>query len=258
MSGDITNWIKIENGNNFTMPAGSQQYPVKVDLNIPKTAEKKEYKEDIELDSSATTAQTGKVGVQLSALIRIDLTVTDKPFLSYTIQQIEIPKQEAGNFVNVVLQILNEGNVEAIPTKVTADIFDKYNTTKLNSFTITDFSKIKGVGSFSQGDINIPLPIQLQPDEYWANISVYQDDKVLKQTDLTFDIVKAGTLKKGSAIGGVFANKNYLLIGGVILLVIIIVIAIIIIILALKRKKKKQKPEQKKDDDAAHIKLHGK
>lgn len=257
MSGDMTDWIKIENGNNFMMPKGSQQFPIKIDLNIPKTAEKKEYKEQIELDSSTKTAKTGQVGVVLGSLIRIDLTVTDKPFLSYTIEQIEIPQQETGNFVNVVLKILNSGNVEAKPTKATIDVFDKFNTTKLNSFTITDFTQIKGVGSFSHGDINLQLPIKLSPDEYWANISVYQDDKVLATNDLSFDIVKAGTLKKENPVVSIFANKNYLLIGGVVLLVIIIVVVIIIFIF--RRKNKKQKPKlETNEDKATHLKLHGK
>ncbi len=245
MSGDITNWITIENGNSFTMPAGTQQFPVKISLNIPKSAEKKEYKEQIELDSSTKTAQTGQVGLLLGSLIRIDLTVTDKPFLSYTVEQITVPQQESGDYVNVILKIGNDGNVEAKPTKVTVDIFDKFNTTKLNSFNITDFSKIKGVGSFSRGDINLYIPIKLSPDEYWANVTVYQDDKVLATNDSSFDIVKAGTLKKQSAIGGIFTNNNLLIIGGIVLLVIIIGVIIVTIIL-LRKKKNKQ------------IKLHGK
>jgi hypothetical protein len=236
MTGDITSWITLENGNSFTMQAGQQQYPVRVDLNIPQNAEKKEYKEEIRLNSSSKVAQTGQVGVLLSALIRIDLTVSDKPFLNYSIQQIEIPEQETGNNVSVVLKVWNQGNVVAKPTKVTADIFDKFNSTKINSFTITDLSAINGIAPFTQGNMNLQLPIQLAPDQYWANISVYQDEKLLKQDDLIFNIVKAGALKKAITLNKIIKN-NYLLIGaGAVLLVVIVIVAVICILL-FKRKK---------------------
>src|ERR1035437_3202742 len=84
ITGDITSWITILNGNSFTMPAGKQQFPVNIVLNIPKNADKKEYKGEVRLNSSSKTAQTGQIGVLLSSLITIDLTVTDQPFLNYS------------------------------------------------------------------------------------------------------------------------------------------------------------------------------
>src|SRR5579863_2134183 len=122
ISGDLDSWITIENGNSFTMPAGQQQFPIKVDINIPPNAAQKEYKGEIRLSSTTSVAQSGQIGVLLGALIRIDLTVSNKPYLNYSVQQIEIPDQETGNAVNVVLKIDNTGNVEAKPTKVTVDI----------------------------------------------------------------------------------------------------------------------------------------
>ncbi|MDP3882567.1 MAG: hypothetical protein Q8Q48_00740 [Candidatus Staskawiczbacteria bacterium] len=235
ITGELTDWIRIENGNSFVMPKGQQQLPVNIILNIPETAEKKEYKGEIRLKSSSKAAQSGQVGVLLSALIRIDLTVSDKPFLSYDVLQIEIPTQETGNAVNVILKIWNKGNVLAKPTKLTADIFDKFNTTKIDSFTLTDFSAVTGVIPFSEGEIKLQIPIQLKPEQYWANISVYQDEKVLKSDDVTFDIVEAGMLKKESPASKIF-NNNYLLIGIGILLAVVIIVGVVIGIWLFKRR----------------------
>jgi hypothetical protein len=237
ITGDLASWIKIENGNSFFIPKGQQQYPVNVTLNIPQNAAKKEYKGEIRLNSSskADETQVGSIGVLLSALIRIDLTVTDKPYLSYQILQVTIPEQEAGNYVNVVLKVLNEGNVSAKPTKVTADIFDKYNTTKIGSQVITDFSNVAGVAPFSKGDVKFQIPIQLTPEQYWANISIYQDEKVLKTEDLTFSIAKAGSLKPAATNAG---NMGLLAIIGAILAVVAAVCIIIGVVMLIKKGKK--------------------
>jgi hypothetical protein len=249
ITGDLTNWIKIENGNNFVMPKGQQQFPVKITLNIPQNAEKKQYKGEIRLNSETNTekASTGSVGVLLSSLVRIDLTISDKPFIDYDILRINVPKQEEGNFVNVVLKINNKGNVEAKPTKITTDIFDKFNSAQITSQTITDFSAIKGVPPFSQGEIKLQIPAQLTPEQYWANISVYQDDKILKTDSITFEIVKKGTLKKENAASQYFKN-NYILILGIILAIALIAGIAIGIWLFIKHKNNKKQINHKKHE----------
>jgi hypothetical protein len=249
ISGDLESWIKIENGNVFTIPKDQQQYPVKVIINIPQNAEKKEYKSEIRL-RPAPGAAGGQVSVIVEALIRIDLTVTDKQFLSYVVQQIKIPQQEEGKNVNIILDITNKGNILAKPTKVTVDFFDKYYATKLSSQTFTDFSGVQGIAPFSNGEITLQVPTQLTPEQYWADISVYHDDQVLKSDHLTFEIVKAGTLKKEVVVEKIFKNNNLLIFTGVILLVIIIVTVIIILII--KKKPKKENPDIKEDEEAIH------
>jgi len=248
ITGDLTDWIKIKNGDSFVIKQGQQQFPVNIILSIPQNAEKKGYKGEIRLNSGSKTEQTGQVGVLLSALIRIDLTVSDEPFLSYDVLQIEVPKQEEGEFVNVILKIWNKGNIEAKPTKLIIDILDKFNTTKIDSQIITDFSAITGVSSFSEGQIEVPIPIQLQPEQYWASISVYQDEKILKSDVVTFDIVEAGSLKPINAVGEALKNNTYLLIAGIVLSVILIFVIIIFVVRLFKKRKK--------DGDTKHIQIH--
>jgi hypothetical protein len=229
ISGDIIDWIKIKNSNNFTMPQGQQQYAVDVVLNIPKNAEKKNYKSEIRLSSSSNAPQSGQIGVQLGALIRINLTVSDKQVLDYVVQQVEIPIQETGKYVDVVLDITNKGNVEAKPTKVAVDFFDKYYAKKLSSETVSDFSKIKGVAHFSQGKITVPVPAQLEPGQYWADVNVFQGENNIKSDHLTFEIVEAGTLKK--------INNNIFVTIAIIAVSLLIIIAVIVFIIIWKKRK---------------------
>lgn len=232
ISGDLVNWITVENGNNFNVPKGQQQYPVKVILNIPQSAEKKEYKSEIRLRPQPGSSG-GQVSVVVEALIRINLTVTDKPFLNYEVQQITIPKQEEGNSLEVILSINNQGNVEAKPTKATVDIFDKFYVEKLGSETFADFSNIKGIQPFSFGNLSFNAPFSLTPEQYWADVTVYQGNEVKKTEHLTFEIVKAGTLKKGNQAVQTLKNNIWL----VVVIVLVLLVVALSILLIIRRKK---------------------
>ena len=196
IEGEIKDWIKIDKGLEFVMPKGEQQFPIRVSIDVPQDAEYRGYQGGVRLKSESKAEATEGIGVVLSALIQIDLTVSEEEFLDYEILQIAIPKQEEGKPLKVVLKIWNRGNVEAKPTKLTADFWDKYKWEQLESKEITDFSKIEAIASFSEGEIKLELPIKFEPEQYWANIKVYQDEELLKSENIFFEIVEAGSLEK--------------------------------------------------------------
>ncbi len=229
ITGDIVPWITIENGNSFVMKKGDQELPVKVFISIPKNAQYKEYKSEIRLKSDTRQANGNgaPIGVLLSALIRIDLTVSDKPFLKYDVLQISIPKQESGKPLDVILKIWNQGNVEAKPTKVTFDFFDKFNQVQLDSKSVTDFSAASGVAPFSEGEFKFTLPVNLAPEQYWVKVNVDQDDRIIKTDDITFDIVEK--LPFGASSSSVCINCIILKV----LLVAVALISLLMLVLAL-------------------------
>jgi hypothetical protein len=196
IEGEIKDWIKIDKGLEFTMPKGEQQFPIKVSIDVPKDAEYRSYQGSIRLKSESKNETGEGIGVVLQALIQIELTVSKEEFLDYEILQIAIPKQEEGQSLSVVLKIWNRGNVEAKPTKLTADFWDKYKSQKLGSKEISDFSKIKAIAPFSEGEIKLEIPIKFEPEQYWANVKVYQDEKLLKSEDIFFEILKAKISEK--------------------------------------------------------------
>ena len=207
IEGEIKDWIKIDKGLEFVMPKGKQQFPIRVSIDVPEDAEYKNYQGSIRLKSEPKAEATEGIGVVLSALIQIDLTVSEEEFLDYEVLQIAIPKQEEGKPLKVVLKIWNRGNVEAKPTKLTADFWDKYKWEQLESKEITDFSKIEAIASFSEGEIKLELPIKFEPEQYWANIKVYQDEELLKVADIFFEIVKARSLEK-EILSGALATET--------------------------------------------------
>jgi len=201
IGGEIKDWLKIDKGIEFTMPKGAQQFPIKITVDIPQNADFKSYQSEIRLKSESKSKEASGMGssVVLNALIKINLTVSDTGVLDYEILQIAIPKQEEGDPINILLKILNRGNAQAKPTRLTIDFFDKYKQAKIDSRDLTDFSNIKAVVAFSEGEIKLEIPMQLAIEQYWAKVTVYQDEKVLKSEEITFDIVARGSLKKETA-----------------------------------------------------------
>jgi len=208
------------------MPKGEQQFPIKVIIDVPQDAEYRGYQGGVRLKSESKTETVEGIGVALHALIQIDLTVSEEEFLDYEILQIAIPKQEEGKPLKVVLKIWNRGNVEARPTKLTADFWDKYKREQLESKEITDFSEVKAITPFSEGEIKLEIPIKFEPEQYWANIKVYQDEEILKAADIFFEIVKIGSLEKGILPGALSTeiregSKGYIGIGLIVLIILV-------------------------------------
>jgi len=210
--GEISDWISAGEELEFTMPKGHQQFPMIFTIDIPRNAEYKDYQGGIRLKSISKDKLSADVGVNLQALIQIDLTVTEREFVDYDILQIRIPRQKESEFLSVFLKIWNRGNVEARPTKLEATFWDKYKAEELATVEISDFSKVKAIQPFSQGEIEIEVPSGLEPNEYWARISVYDGDALLKSEDITFEILEKGVATYLGAMGEFF-SKKYILIG---------------------------------------------
>jgi len=206
--GSTKDWITIDKGMEFTMPAGEQRFPIIIIVNIPKDAANGEYKGGIRLESSSKSPnETGGNGasVSLSALIQTDFTITGEQVLEYEISSIKIQTVEEGFPLEVFITIINTGNVEARPTKVHIEVFDKFNENLLESQDIIEMGSVE---PFVTGDIAIHVSNKLGINQYWARISVYRDEVLLKEQSLVFEIVEVGSLQKNGNLKELLCNQK--------------------------------------------------
>ena len=206
--GSTKDWTTLNKGMEFTMPAGEQRFPIVVIVNIPKDIANGEYKGGIRLVSSSKSPN--KIGgsgasTALSALIQTDFTITGKQVLEYEISSIKIQNIEEGSPLEVSITIINTGNVEARPTKVHVEVFDKLNKKLLESQDVTEMGSVE---PFETGDIAIPVPTKLGIDQYWAKISAYRDEALLKEQSLVFEIVEVGSLQKNGDLKELLCNQK--------------------------------------------------
>ena len=206
--GATKDWITLDKGTEFTMPKGQQRFPILVIVNIPKDAANGEYKGGIRLESSSKSPdKTGgsEASTALAALIQTDFTITGKQVLEYEISSIRIQTIEEGSPLEVSLTIINTGNVEARPTKVHVEVFDKLNKKLLESQDITEMGSVE---PFETGDIAFTVPTKLGINQYWTRISAYRDEALLKEESLVFEIVEVGSLQKNGDLKELLCNQK--------------------------------------------------
>jgi hypothetical protein len=234
MEGKTKDWTTLDKGMEFTMPAGAQTFPVVVTANIPKDTANGDYSGGIHLVSSSKSPDdvngTG-ASTTLSAFIQTNFKVISEQVLSYEVSSIEIKNIKQGTPLDTIVIIINTGNVEAKPTKVKVEIYDKYNLKLLESHEVTKMGSVK---PFTTGNIGVSVPTKLGIDQYWARISVYKDETVIKNQSLVFEIVKN--------------EKREIMVKIAVLLIVLAVIgAIVAVVIFIKKKRKKAKKSNERN-----------
>ena len=235
-AGKMNGWIKIENGNNFVIPKGVQQFAMKVDVNVPLNATLGEYKGIITINTSPAGAQKSGVSTTLGADVGIDLNITSLKFSSFSIQNFQIPDVNQGAPLNFVMKIKNDGNVDDGPTKVGLTFFDQYHYKQLGQ--PQEANVIQQVGSFQTKTISVAFSNNLPGGTYWADVKIYKADKTIVDSKMVFNVVTVVTPPSlvSVAINGLASIPLWVYLSVVAVIIIVVLIVIIILLLPKKRR----------------------
>jgi hypothetical protein len=237
-AGKMNDWIKIENGKNFTIPKGIQQFPMKVNISIPSNVELGEYKGEIDIRTSTAGKQGAGVSVALGANVAIDLGVTEIKVSDFAIQNFQIPDVIVGSPIKFLIKVKNDGNIDNGPTKAILTFFDQYHSKQLGQQEEAITEKVK---SFQTSSIAVEFPNNFEVGSYWADVKIYSDDKIAANSKIFFNVINQPVAQKGQQSKAfAFSLPNfsaiplwvYLLVGAV------LIIAILVIIILILRKKK--------------------
>ncbi len=228
---EIADWISIEQGTEFELPANQLQVPMHVIVDVPDDAEIGNYQGYLNIQIvPKQRSLDGGVAIALGARVDIELTVTDEPFVDFSIRNISIPDLHKLNKpwdwkffsylfyrLNVVLRIENTGNVPVSPTKVHVDVYDLTEKKLLESYDDTRFDK---VAPFATEEIKADFPTKLGVGEYWAKIRVYQENEIIHKDKIIFAVKPPSLETKGRPEG----ILPWIVVGGLILSALIIVL----------------------------------
>ena len=235
---EIKGWFSCE-PEKLVMKAGEQEAKLKIKIKIPANAEKKEYKGYVRVaakpvKSNINIKGTG-VSVALGGRVDVDLKLTDKEIRNYEIKTIEVPNIGSGKPIKVIVKLQNNGNVYAGPTKVKLDVFDKFRSEKM----LAQERKIENqIAPFSFGEVSAEFKHELLDGSYWADVKLYDGEKMVKEDKMPFEIGFVGEKKdlKSKTLNFVNKNQGAVKIGGLLLLLVLAGIAIYIIIKKLSKK----------------------
>lgn len=202
--GEIESWFKIDKGKEFILPAGQQQVPLIISVDVPKDARYGEYKGSITIETKSLKPPAGgTVAIALGGQIDIDIKVTKGGYFDFLVLAVKSTDFEEG-FRNLfgrlipsrfafLIQIENKGNIKGAPTKVTMDIYDTQEKMLLQSL---ETRKIETVEPFKVKWINAYFKTNLPAGSYWAHYRIYKNEEIANEGKIHLSILRLGETRK--------------------------------------------------------------
>jgi len=236
------NWISVNRGKEFIMPAGVQQVPVVFSVDVPKNAEFDRYVGNIRVKTSPIKLPAaGTVSILLGGQIDVDLNVT-KEVVDFQIKGVKISDLEEGykvwwgyipGTIKFSMQTENLGNVKAAPSKVK---FEIYSENKKDLLETIETSKIEKIEPFKTDWAVAELKTKLKSGSYWVQYKIFKNDEAISSGEVHLSILpRSATADQQSQ--KLVSTSKILPIAG---LIIIILIGVAILILKILKKKRKK------------------
>jgi hypothetical protein len=202
---EIMDWIEIVDGTSVPMPRGEQKVPMTVRIKVPKDAEFKEYTGVIRIKTVPDDGQVaaGAVSISLGAQVDINLNVIDREIKDFRVRKIGVSDLNEGKKVgwlyfpgkiNFSMFIENTGNVDVAPSKVVFRIFDFSGNVMLEE--VQNKGKVKKIAPYATEEIIAEIPTKLPAGNYIARYSIYNDDEVKQEGEVSLSILPYGTLQQ--------------------------------------------------------------
>ncbi|MAZ30315.1 hypothetical protein CL655_03465 [bacterium] len=200
----IADWVEVLEGDLIAMPVGAKKVPVTVRVTVPDDAEFRRYSGKIRIKTAPPPGSetAGAVNISLGAQVDIDLTIIDREIFDFRVRKIELPDFNEGHKVgwlyfpakiNFGMRIENTGNVDVAPSDVVFKIYDSTGQTLLEE--THHRNRIVRVQPFATEDVVAEIPTRLPAGSYLARYSIYNQDDIKQEGELTLNILPYGTLQ---------------------------------------------------------------
>lgn len=202
---EIRSWFSIDKGLKFTIPAGTQKFPIIVNIDVPKGTELGFYKGFLRVRSLPKTDELKFTGASIATGARIDinLTVGDNIVVDFAINKMDILDIKEGEPAQVLVRMENRGNVETALDRANFELFDKYGEVRLGFAQTENLPKVPPFKT-KEFVLDFDLPIKLAIGEYWAKATVYKDGVSAGEIKTVFNVTekKSGPIIwVGGAVG---------------------------------------------------------
>lgn len=216
----IQSWFSIDQGFDFTIPAGTRQFPVVVSIKVPSDAALGKYSGTLTFTTKPATA--GQVTIALAANVSINLTVGNNIYEQYKVLSITLPDIEEGWNPRATVRFENDGNIPESFDSATFDLYDHFDAVRLAY--ITKQSGFPATPPFTTNEYTIEFPtdFHLGIGDYWGNVQFYKNNQVIATTRTIFHVLPAGSLSPTSRALAFIKNNWPYFAAGVILLAFII------------------------------------
>jgi hypothetical protein len=240
-------WITIDKGLEFDLPAGQNLVPIVVTVQVPQNADYKEFRGAIRVrtSSSGVVPAGGGVSIALGAQIDVRLEVVDKIY-DFNVRKVRLTDLETGRTkwglyfpgkIRFFMTIENTGNTLFGPTRVH---FDMYDSSGENLVESTDnLNKIERIPAFETKEVVAELPTRLGPGLYIAKYTIYKEEEISQQGQLHVSISPPGTIPgyEGYGFDGLSLSDKIKVV--LVLGVPLVLLVSLVYLVALRRKRRR-------------------
>lgn len=215
---EISDWITFHPGKIFTIPAGTQQYPLEVLIDVPDDAELGVYRTSVRVsqkqNSTESQVQGGGVSVVVGIVVNIEIEVGEGLFYSFAVKDLNFHDINSAEFPKVDLRIENLGNIPAGPQSAEFQLFNKYDDRRL---AVIQGVEIERVDPFKteKREVEFPIGVSLAPGEYWGHLYLYDNNELVKEYKDIFSVTEASFAERYSQL---------IMIGAIAIVILIVVI----------------------------------
>jgi len=227
--GAINSWFTFKPGRIFKFKEGQRTMTFEVVVNVPETAEYKEYSGSLRLKAVPTGQAVKGVTVAQGLKVNAGLTLTEEDIEKLTITAIKVEDVVKGNPVKIDVVGKNEGNVDSSPT---AKI--KIMDLQMNVLEEHDISSLGTIVANEVKTLTGQFITELDLGEYFIEVDVLLGEQSLRKERLVFKIIetppiidstetKEETSTSLPVVTFLKENKTYILwiVGGIIAAIII-------------------------------------
>ncbi|KKS30372.1 MAG: hypothetical protein UU89_C0011G0015 [Parcubacteria group bacterium GW2011_GWC2_42_11] len=252
----IEEWITIDRGNEFLLPAGEKQVPMRVTVSVPQNAAYERYKGSIRIRTLSPDPASG-VSIALGAQIDVDIRVVDE-IRDFEVKRVQISEtEEPRRFwwfefpgkIQFSMGIENTGNAPTAPSRVQLDIYDRRGNVVLE--TSYNVNQIEEILPFETRDTHAFIPTRLPPGAYLVKYSIFRfEDEVKRSGELTLSVLPEGTLAgyEGFGIDGLsFSDKLTIIIPAAVIVLLILSTTVIIFIRRKNTRRRKTRRPQREE-----------
>jgi len=201
---EIADWIQVVEGNDVLLPVGEQKVPITVRVTVPANATFKDYGGKIRIRTLPADDQVsaGAVSISLGAQVDVQLSVIDRVIKDFRVRRISVDDLNEGRKVgwlyfpgkiNFKMLLENTGNVDIAPSQVQFRIFDRNGAVMLEETRHTN--RIKRILPFATEEVIAHLPTKLPAGNYLARYTIYNDNEIKQEGEMTLGIKPYGTVQ---------------------------------------------------------------
>ncbi len=198
------NWITIDRGTQFVLPAGTQQEPMIVSVKVPGDAKLGNYSGNIQVVVSPLAGPSkGTVGITIGAQIDVNLQVIDSHSAKLAVRRVIMQNTEVGHTwwwmhfpgkIIFSMDLNNSGNISGAPGRVVFQyqVYLTGNTLETEQNT----NGLDSVAPFQAKTVIAEMPTYLPQGSYRVFYQIYgpNNTDIIGQGNLDLAVLPAGTL----------------------------------------------------------------